>query len=423
MTLNKLTGAMILAFASQAASASGFALIEQSASGQGLSYAGAAANAEDASVMWFNPAGLTEISGSQGIVGGHLILPSSQFTNKGSSTSTPSTVVGDGNGSQNGIVPNLYWKGDMGGHAVGLAINVPFGSKVDYKEDWAGRYQATGTELKTVNLNASIAKKLNASTSVGFGLNAQYVHLIMSQKIDQTAFGAIPDGNAEVDATSLGFGFNAGVLSHLSEKTVIGASYRSAINHSAKGTVDYTGVLAPVMAVGSLVDGSTVGSDVTLPASASISVVHKVNNKLELLADATWTGWSAYDELVVTYDSGAEDSASAQAFKDSMRYAVGAAYQLNDTWKLRGGLALDNTPVPDAEHRSPRTPDTDKTWISAGFNYKLKKSLSVDVGYSHLIGGNGDINKTVVTGTGSSTLLGSYDTTVDILSAQLVWKY
>jgi len=73
MRNRKLTAAMLMALATPSVYAAGFALIEQSASGQGLSYAGAAASAEDASVMWFNPAGMTEISGREAIFAGHLM--------------------------------------------------------------------------------------------------------------------------------------------------------------------------------------------------------------------------------------------------------------------------------------------------------------------------------------------------------------
>ncbi|MCF6253617.1 MAG: outer membrane protein transport protein, partial [Thiomicrorhabdus sp.] len=132
----KLTAAMLMAFATPSVYAAGFALIEQSASGQGLSYAGAAANAEDASVMGFNPAGMTEISGSQAILAGHLIVPKSEFSNDGSYNAAfgNAPISGnDDNGATNGFVPNLYWKGEYKGYDVGLGINVPFGQKIKYE--------------------------------------------------------------------------------------------------------------------------------------------------------------------------------------------------------------------------------------------------------------------------------------------------
>jgi len=400
MSFNKLTTAVLLALASQVASASGFALIEQSASGQGLSYAGAAANAEDASVMWFNPAGLTEIEGNQAIFAGHLIVPKSQFTDNGSTPIGGQTTV---DGGVNGFVPNVYWKGEFFGYAVGVGLNAPFGSKLEYPDDWIGRTQAIETDLKSYNLNVNMAKKLSSSTSIGFGLNVQKVDLNMSQSTGAPLASPL----AIVKADSVGFGYNVGLLSQVAKDTQLGLSYRSEVKQAATGTMEVVGV--------SVTD---IKSDVTLPASAMLSVNHKLNDNIHLLADATWTGWGAYDQLVITNYSGTVLVATDQQFSDSLRYSAGMTYQLDDEWKLRTGLAIDYTPVPDAEHRSPRTPDSDKTWISVGLNYKLKDSLDLDVGYSHIMSENPDINRT------SGTLLkGSYDASVNILSAQLVWKY
>jgi long-chain fatty acid transport protein len=392
--LLQLSIAMACGLNAGLAQASGFALIEQSASGQGLSYAGAAANAEDASVMWFNAAGLTEIEGSQGIVGMHVILPKTKYTDTATGDSdTPSTT---------GLVPNIYWKGQYGGYALGFGLNVPYGQKLEYADDWAGRYQGVTTDLKSLNLNLNIARKLNANTSIGFGLNAQRVDLLMTQKI----FTGAADADGKIKADSWGYGFNIGLLSKVSDSTRLGVAYRSEVKQNASGDFYVNGVKSK---------GLT--SDVTLPATAMLSMTHSLSDKLTVLADATWTNWKAYDELVIEFDDNTS-TATGQNFKDSMRYSVGMIYAYNDKWKLRTGLAYDETPVPDAESRSVRTPDSNKTWVSLGFNYQLTPAMSMDFGYSHLFAQKVGINKSTPT-----ALVGEYETSVDILSAQLVWNY
>lgn len=389
MKRKQLMIALGLVMTVPSAMASGFALIEQSASGQGVSYAGAAANAEDASVMWFNPAGLTQIEGSQAILGAHVIVPKTEFSGGGSKE----------NAATNGFVPNLYWKGDYGDYAVGVGVNVPFGQKLEYDDDWVGRYQAVKTDLKSFNLNANIASALSNKVSVGFGINAQYVGLNMTQKKDVAI-----DVDAELDATSWGYGYNLGLMAQLTGQTQVGVSYRSEMVHHAKGDFEVNDTFM-----------SNVSSDVTLPAMAMMSLNHQLSEAMTVLADVTWTGWKAYDELVIEYDDLGFESGTDQNFKDSLRYSLGMMYDLNDQWRLRTGVAFDETPVPDAQSRSPRTPDTDKTWISAGFNYQIKRDMSLDVGYSRLIGDQADIDY--------RGIVGEYDTSVDIFSAQLVWNY
>jgi long-chain fatty acid transport protein len=423
MSFNKLTGAILVALASQAVNASGFALIEQSASGQGLSYAGAAANAEDASVMWFNPAGLTEIEGSQAIIGAHVISPVAKFSDDGSTGPLGEFGGGGDDGATLGFVPNIYWKGKFGEYDAGLGINVPFGQHISYDDGWAGRYVATETNLKTININPAIARKINDQLSFGFGLNAQYVNLIMESKLDN---GLVTGGvdnttaNAKLEADSWAFGYNLGFLYQPTKQTNLGFSYRSQVKHDAKGDVDYSDNLNNNWFLGKGLEDADISSAVNLPATASFSFKQGVNERLQVLADATWTNWSDYKELVIEYDSAQEDANTRQDFKDSWRLSLGGIYQLNDAMKLRAGVAFDQTPVSDETNRSPRTPDSDRKWLSFGLGYKLSQSMNLDVGYSHLFAEEVDVNYTT---DDAQFLIGTYDASVDILSAQLVWNY
>ena len=420
---HKLTLATLLVFATPSVYAAGFALIEQSASGQGLSYAGAAANAEDASVMWFNPAGLTEIASHQAILAGHVIVPKSDFNNNGSYNAAfgNAPISGsDDNGATTGFVPNFYWKGQYGGYDLGLGINVPFGQKIKYEDDWVGRYHAIETNLKTLNINPSIAKKINDNVSFGFGLNAQYVDLILSSKVDNTFAGnpSAGDGDAEITADSWAYGYNLGLFYQPTPSTDLGLAYRSSVTHFAKGKVDYTNV-TNAGALATLLDADAKAT-VNLPANISFSVNQGVNDKLHILVDATWTQWSDYKELVVDFDSAQADSNTRQNFKDSWRLSLGGIYQLNETIKLRAGVAFDQTPVSNPENRSPRTPDVDRKWFSVGLGYKLSNALSLDLAYSHLAEDKEKVNYTT---NDAQYLVGSYSNAVDIVSAQIVWKY
>lgn len=414
MTFNKLTGAVLFAMASQAANASGFALIEQSASGQGLSYAGAAANAEDASVMWFNPAGLTEIEGHQAIIGGHIISPMAKFSNDGSYLVVEGNNLqgSDGDGATIGFVPNIYWKGKAGDYDLGLGINVPFGQHISYEDDWVGRYHATETNLKTININPAVARKINDKLSFGFGLNVQYVDLVMEQQVNLgSSTGTAGDESLKIKADSWGYGYNFGFLWKPQDKTNIGIAYRSSVTQDAKGTIAYPDVL-------SALDGK-ISSSVSLPASASLSISHDYN-KFTVLTDATWTKWSDYGSLIIENASGAEITDTRQDFKDSWRLSLGGIYQLNDDMKLRAGVAFDQSPVSNELHRSPRTPDSDRKWLSVGLGYKLSSTMDLDMAYSHLFADKSKVNYTT---DDAQYLVGSYDSAVDIFSAQVVWKY
>lgn len=372
--------------------ASGFNLMEQNASGLGNAYAGQAASAQDASTVYFNPAGLMRIEGEQVVLAGHLIRPSSKFTDQGSTAAALGT--GGDIGGLN-FVPNAYYARDVGpGWKFGFGINSPFGLKTEYDNPWAGRSQALLSDLKTINLNPSLAWLLNDRIALGAGVSLQYIEAELTQWTGQLT---------TLKGDDISFGYNLGALARLDNNTRIGLAYRSAIDHTLEGKVsNHPGGDGPIKA------------DANLPGSASLSVVSRLNDAWEFLADATWTGWSSFDRLkVVRATTGATVTDIDESWDDTWRISVGANYRQNQKWLWRMGVAYDQGPVPDAQHRTPRIPDGDRIWLAFGGQYKVSDKGWLDVGYAHLFVETVKINHT-------ETVLvkGEYKGKVDILSAQ-----
>ena len=181
---------------------------------------------------------------------------------------------------------------------------------------------------------------------------------------------------------------------------------------------------AVIAGSGGLFDDVDLEATVDLPASFSVSVAHTVG-KYTWLADWTRTGWSSFDELRIKYDNPAQpDTVTTEDWDDSNRYSFGLDYQYSDKMILRTGIALDETPVPDKEHRTPRLPGNDRTWLSFGLTYLVNPQMSFDVGYSHLFVDDAKIENEYESGfpTLTHTLQGEYEADVDILSAQLNWN-
>src|SRR5450759_4709410 len=156
-----VAGAMLVM--SGSAMASGFALIEQSGSGLGNAFAGGAASAEDASTIFYNPAGMSRLSGKQIVVAGSMIKPSAKFSDTGSTPAALQTA-NNGNGGDAGswsLVPNAYFVMDVNPKTrVGLGINAPFGLQTQYDANWMGRFQAMKSKIQTTNLNPSVSLSL-----------------------------------------------------------------------------------------------------------------------------------------------------------------------------------------------------------------------------------------------------------------------
>src|SRR5882672_2101553 len=175
------------------AHASAFALIEQSASGLGNSYAGAAATADDASIIFYNPAGMSLLPGGMQISAGlALINLSAKFSDSGSTPGAGPRPLGNdgGNAGDLSAVPNVYFAMDLAHDwKIGVGVSVPFGLKTEYDPAWMGRFQAIKSDISTLNLNPSVSYKLNDTVSLGFGVNYQSIDAEFTNAVNLGAGG------------------------------------------------------------------------------------------------------------------------------------------------------------------------------------------------------------------------------------------
>ncbi|MFT3907504.1 MAG: outer membrane protein transport protein [Steroidobacteraceae bacterium] len=398
----------------------GFALLEQSASGLGRSFAGSAAVADDATTIFFNAAGLAELN-SQAVVGASLVDIDSKFhSDLVSVAAAGQTSVGGDGGNAGGLntVPSAYLAWRLSPRLVaGLGVNAPYGLKTEYDNGWVGRFQALKSDVKTLNINPTLAWRLSDRWSFGIGADQQHIKATLSSNVNVaaallntlttmyansqisqgnylTAAAASYDltGTSTVTGSDNAWGWNAGALFKATDNTRIGVSYRSAISYHIRGDVnfDLPGSTNPYVAgiiatagVGQLADGP-VSLDLKLPALAIASLTHKLTDRAAVMADVSWTGWSSVPALNIVRDSGTTLSSTPEKWKDTWRYALGADCQVSDSWVLRVGAAYDQSPVPDST-RTPRLPDADRTWLSAGASWKPNQTLVIDAGYAHLI--------------------------------------
>ncbi|HNQ05304.1 MAG TPA: OmpP1/FadL family transporter [Thiobacillaceae bacterium] len=395
-----LAGLLVMA----SARGSGFALIEQNASGLGNAYAGAAAVAEDASTLFFNPAGLSQVEGRQVVVAGHAIVPSAKFSGT-SSTALP-VILPTGSGGDAGktvFVPNIYYAMDLRPDLkFGIGLNAPFGLTTEYGTPWAGQAQAVKSELKTYNLNPSLAWKASERLSLGAGLNWQRIEAELSSVHPLAGIPVVMKGT---DKGS--WGWNLGGMWDLDGFSRLGLAYRASIEHRLRGRVT-AAVVTPVYA------------DVELPATASLSYWRRMNPTWDVLADVTWTEWSDFQSLDILPQAGGPAVSSVpELWRDTWRYSVGLNYRPNRAWTWRVGLAYDESPVPDAAHRTARIPDNDRTWLAMGGQYRLSPASAVDFGYAHIFFKDGRTTH----GTNGVLLNGAYTDRIDILSAQYTHSF
>ncbi|MDI1361953.1 OmpP1/FadL family transporter [Methylotenera sp.] len=413
--MKKILLTFVIFSAPVAAQAAGFALIEQSASGMGNAFAGGGAVAEDASTIFFNPAGMTYIPGTQIVGAIHLIKPTAEFN--GSISSTGKLGGNGGDAGDLAFIPNFYYKVDLTDTVkFGLGVNAPFGLKTEYDSTWMGRFQAIKSEVKTININPAIAFKLSDQLSVGAGISAMWAKAELTSAVNTAG-----DPIAKIEGDDWGFGFNAGVIYQATADTRLGLAYRSKVQQNLQGTSQ-----SSFTALNSLPNrtlNTNVTADLTLPETFSVNAFSSINDKFDLMADVTWTRWSRFKELNVIRANESSLSATTENWSNTMRYAVGANYHYSGDIKLRAGLAYDQEAIDD-NFRTARIPGNDRKWASLGANVKLTANSSVDFGYAHLFINDASIDDNrIANGKGEGHLTGTYEGSVDILSAQYTHNF
>lgn len=454
--------------------ASGYQFGSQSVSGQGTAHANGA-EANDPSTIFANPAGLSRLEGTQFSGGATLVVPHSEYTDNGS-TNILGRSTGGGNGGSFApkavAAPNFYLSHKLNDKInLGLGVFVPYGAKLDYGFDWAGRYALKSVNLQSFNINPSMSFKLDDRHSFGFGISAQYMDAKLQQMADATtgingrlqqlgftlaqiaAIGVRGDGLADVQGNDWGFGWNIGYMFQLDENTRFGLAYRSSIKQSLSGSSTWTFNNVTNNALGAVVSQNSLGAiakgkhpdasakvDVTTPETASANFFHQLNPKWAVMGDVTWVANSQMKDIVIqqsTVDATAQgDMVIHQNWRDTWRVSLGANYQYSDAWLFRGGVAWEQSPLQSDKDRHPALPDSDRLWLSLGANYKINKQSSVDFAYSFINFANANVDYTdgcspagaspttgaACTGNGG-TVRGSYKTYLQLIGLQYNYRF
>lgn len=452
--LQSVAWGTVLFLSGASAHAAGFQLNETSASGLGTAFAGGAAEAADASTLWSNAAGMTRIGESQVSGTLHLITPSLKFRNVGSLAATGQGLGGSGGDAGGTVpVPNLYVVKPLdNGLSIGLGVTAPWGLVTEYDDGWAGRFHAIKSGIETLNINPSLAWKATNRVSVGLGLNVQHIKAEFTNQVNYAgallnaavlngvvpgspAFNAIAtaagglESSARVKGSDNAYGWNAGLLFDLDDRSRIGIGYRSSMKYRISGTASFANpaVSAPLAALAAGVNAAAlydtrITSDVEIPAVLNLSYFTRLNDRWDLLADAQWTQWSTVKNLTFVRADGSVLQNTPENFKNTWKLAVGANYRYNPQWTLRGGIAFDKSPVQRA-FLTPRLPDGDRTWLTVGARYTANPKLTIDFGAAYIFVKKTNIDDNRGSTAANGLINGYYDSRTVILSAQMNYAF
>ncbi|MBB5352170.1 long-chain fatty acid transport protein [Haloferula luteola] len=374
----------------------GFQLQERSASGLGRAFSGEAAIAEDASALASNPAAMLLIPGDNSVsVGITAVLPNIELRGIYQTGATRVATSAD-DLAEDAYIPFVYFTHALTEDlAIGFGSFTLYGLSTQYPQSFAARMMADKSELKTVNLNPSLAWRFLPGWSLGLGFDAVYADATLSSSIP------VPTSPVLLDTAGddWGYGFNVGVLYEISDRTRIGIHYRSEVDFTLKGRV----ISAAIPAF----NGPGTAA-LTLPDTLEISGYHAIDDRWALHADALWTGWSDFQTLapqVTGNPPAAQPPVTSENWSDVWRFSVGTTWKACDPLTLRAGIAYDESPV-ESRNRTLRIPDTDRIWLSCGASWHFNPCWNVDLGYTHLFTDSVYLNETNPGGNFTGTVSG-----------------
>ena len=409
MTMKAAAAAVMAVCAASAAQAAGFMLTEQSAGSLGRAYAGVGVDGTDISGVFYNPATMTLHPGTQIQAG--FVAVGLNLAYEGNNGATE-------NGAANTQpIPFGYISHQMTDNMwIGLSMTVPFGMGTEYDDNWALAGRGISAQVLTFDFNPNVAWKLSDKVSLGAGLSIQYASADLKMKQYQAADQGITSLDSEVDADSIAWGWNVGLMWSPLDNLRFGLSYRSSVNHNADGdlTIDNARLNGNPITAGSMVYDAS--ATLATPAWAMATAAWDVNDLVSLYATFRWTDWSSFDELTI---KSVTSSTITNKWQDTYLFSVGTDLRFTNWWTFRAGIGYETSPIDNPEYRTAIIPDADRWWFALGSSFKATDNLQLDVSAAWLHGtGERDLYGADHQPAGRFDKLDAY-----LIGAQLVYKF
>ncbi|HBZ58548.1 MAG TPA: hypothetical protein DEO49_05295 [Sutterella sp.] len=421
--MNLSVAALLVAGSISAVQAGGFQLMEQSVTSLGRAHAGAGVVGDDVSAVWYNPAGMTLLPGTQFQFGGvfaALDIPAEDYrtgqTDNGRKHPVP--------------IPNMFLSHQINDSAwFGIGLTVPYGMATEYGREFSMGDKGMNSEIKVFDLNPSFAYKVSDKLSVGIGASIEYAQAFVESGMMYHPLYKTPAAYGRYKATSWSGGFNAGVMWTPVETVRLGLSYRSAVKHSAKGQLKIGTYDGDHVGYVSALASTSKGAKATIkaPHQINLSATWEVTPSWRLSGLIHWSDWSSFksldissDNALLPYKLGTSKISIANNWKDSWLFSVGTDYRFNDSVTVRGGIAYEKSPVRD-NYRLAIIPDLDRMWFTIGATWHVTKQLQGDFGFAWI---HGIGNKSVYDNNNPSKEIGKFRKCESYLfGAQMVYKF
>ncbi len=352
--------------------AGGFQVNLQGQKQTGMGHAGIGLALDNAALV-FNPGALIFVDSLGSFsAGASFIIPRTVFLDP-NSTYVAQTI--NHTGTPLSVYANFKIKKNSP-LTFGFGLYNPFGSRVQWEDDWKGQFLLREISLKTFFYQPTLSYKITEKLGIGVGYIFANGDFSLRKGVPiQDSLGNY--GEATLAGKATGKGFNAGVYYKHDDIFSLGLNYRSAVKVKVEnGTADFSSA----QTVSQYFQDSTFNTQLNLPFMASIGLGYHLNNKVKIAIDINYVGWKSYDSLNIDFAKNSDklaDVASPRLYKNTFIFRTGLQYQISEIFCIRAGAYYDQSPVKDG-YLTPETPDSDKIGVSTGFSIAFKKWLYID---------------------------------------------
>lgn len=408
---------------SETASAGGIMIYEAGQEGAGLANAGAAVLATDPGILMNNPAGITQLKGTQINANAQVILGAMTFSRDGAND-----FSGGNGGNPLEYLPgsSLFITHELNDRAsVGFGMYGNFGLAVDYDDDWAGRYFTQESALIGISFQPTFAYKITDDLSVGIGPRFVYGYFRTEVAVNNNVLGVTgaSDGQLRYKDTDWGTGVNVGVLYKLNDRIQLGLDYTSKVKLEFSDSPELKHISNPVLNFAlNRLDVDNLDLDMNIPQTATFSASYVLSPEWKLLGSLGWQDWSDFGSIGVQVDSNAGGTSRSvdRQYKDTYHISIGAQNQINPRLRWNLGVAYDSSAVDDSD-RTVDVPMGDAWRFATGVNYALDKDTDVHLSYTLIWMGDMSVEQTKNNG---KSVSGEYrNAALHVIGGGMVWRF
>jgi long-chain fatty acid transport protein len=368
---------VLLAGPARDAAANGFGLPDQDAfaTARGEAFV---ATADNASAIYYNPAGIAQLTGSNLRGGLNSVYYEPTFQPPAGQPNNGRTYYSSANFA---YLPQLFYTYTASGAPLscGLGIYAPYGGNMSWPEDTGFRSVAISGSLKYITINPVVAVKLMPGLSVGGGAMFNYGNISMLQGLLTTPAPKTNFFNFTGNGWSVGY--NAGILWQPLPEISFGATFRSSASLNFEGSTDFQLQRRPYNTPAQR-DAS---ASFNFPLTTVFGVSYRPTPRWNLEFDANYTGWQSFGTVTIEQSPPAVKNPFTQNipvnldWQASWMYEFGATRYFDNGWHVSGGYVFNANSVPDTYY-TPLAADLNRNFFSLGAGFSGKR-LDFDIAY------------------------------------------